>query len=59
MGANALLRSLRLLMLIPFLAAMGYGLLMTKYTNEMQTGEPGVASNILMKFAAAWLTRRH
>lgn len=55
MGANALLRSLRLLMLIPFLGAMGYGLLMTKFTDEMQTGEPGFASNIVLKFGAAWL----
>lgn len=55
MGANALLRSLRLLMLIPFLGAMGYGLLMTKYTHEMQDGEPGFASNILLKVGAAWL----
>lgn len=55
MGANALLRSLRLLMLIPFLGAMGYGLLMTKFTDEIQNGEPGIASNIVLKFGAAWL----
>ncbi len=55
MGANALLRSLRLLMLIPFLGAMGYGLLMTKFTDEMQNGEAGIASNIVLKFGAAWL----
>jgi hypothetical protein len=58
MGANSLLRSLRLLMLIPFLGAMGYGLLMTKFADEMTKGEPGLASNIVLKFGAAWLDHK-
>ncbi len=58
MAGNALFRAMRLLMLIPFLGAMGYGLLMTKFTSEIQSGEAGFASDIVLKFGAAWLDNR-
>jgi hypothetical protein len=55
MAGRSLILALRLLMLIPFLGIMGYGLLMTKFGQEMQSGQGGFASNILMKVGAAWL----
>lgn len=58
MAGNALFRALRLVMLIPFLGAMGYGLLMTKFSHEMQSGEPGFATEIVTKVGIAWLNNR-
>jgi hypothetical protein len=55
MGVNSLAMAVRLLFLLPFLAIMGYGLLMSKFTVEMQEGKPGFATNVVMKLGIAWL----
>jgi hypothetical protein len=55
MAGNSLVMALRLLMLIPFLGAMGYGLLMTKFSQEMTSGEGGFATNIVTNVGAAYL----
>jgi hypothetical protein len=58
MAGNSLMFAMRMILLIPFLAAMGYGLLMTKFSQEMQSGEPGFATEIVSKVGIAWLTNR-
>ena len=54
MAGNSLMVAMRLILLIPFLGALGYGLLMAKFSQEMQSGEPGFASEIVLKLGAAW-----
>jgi hypothetical protein len=68
MLGNILTNSFRLIMLIPFLAAMGYGLLMTKFSNEVMGGfnalesgetvEPGIASKFLGKIGGMVITHK-
>ncbi|EEW26792.1 hypothetical protein [Rhodobacter ferrooxidans] len=50
--------SMRLLLLIPFLGAMGYGLFMTKFMNEAQNGELGFAGRILMEVGRVAIEHR-
>ena len=68
MLGNILTNSFRLIMLIPFLAAMGYGLLMTKFSTEMQAGigaldsgenvELGIASKFLGRIGGMVITHK-
>jgi hypothetical protein len=55
MLANSLTTAIRLLMLIPFLGAMAYGLVMTKFGQEMTEGKPGFATNLVSKVGLSWL----
>ncbi len=55
MLGNSIFSAIRILMMIPFLGAMGYGLLMTKYSYEMQSGESGFATELITKVSLSYL----
>jgi hypothetical protein len=58
MAGNSLMFALRFILMIPMICGLGYGLLMTKFSQEMQSGQPGFATEIVSKVGIAWLTNR-
>lgn len=58
MAGNSLMFAMRFIMLIPIVLGLSYGLLMTKFSQEMQSGQPGIATEIVTKVGIAWLTNR-
>jgi hypothetical protein len=58
MAGNSLMFAMRFILMIPMICGLGYGLLMTKFSQEMQSGQPGFATEIVSKVGIAWLTNR-
>jgi hypothetical protein len=58
MAGNSLMAAMRLIMAIPLICVLGFGFVMTKFTHEVQSGQPGFATEIVTKFGIAWLTNR-